>query len=206
MRSAPNRSVHSDGASGGPRAASRVLRTGSSRSASLSPRSFAVDPPEVFGNWGGYFYNQLSLPRVMGVRMPGATPEAIDLAYFGDHPGVPPYTPHPDDNNEAQSVKLAETMGWGDVDGQLPCTGGGLPRGDAVRDRSTGPHNAVECRADCPRPKPGWAGPRGSLDCVLSVGAGSVARPRRRPSDLRGNRSWPRCGEGDDRSRRDRVG
>jgi phosphohistidine swiveling domain-containing protein len=73
---------------------------------------FAVDPPEVFGNWGGYFYNQLSLPRVMGVRMPGASPEAIDLAYFGDHPGVPPYTPHPDDENEARSERLAETMGW----------------------------------------------------------------------------------------------
>lgn len=78
----------------------------------VEPEEFAVDPPEVFGNWGGYFYNQLSLPRVMGVRMPGATPEAIDLAYFGDHPGVPDYTPHPDDENEAQSAKLGATMGW----------------------------------------------------------------------------------------------
>jgi rifampicin phosphotransferase len=73
---------------------------------------FALDPPEVFGNWGGYFYNQLSLPRTMGVRMPGASPDAIDNAYFGDHPGVPPYTPHPDDENEAQSARLAETMAW----------------------------------------------------------------------------------------------
>ena len=78
----------------------------------VEPDEFAVDPPEVFGNWGGYFYNQLSLPRVMGVRMPGASPEAIDLAYFGDHPGVPPYTPHPDDENEERSEQLAETMGW----------------------------------------------------------------------------------------------
>ena len=78
----------------------------------LERHEFALDPPEVFGNWGGYFYNQLSLPRIMGVRMPGATPEAIDLAYFGDHPGVPTYTPHPDDENEAQSAKLAATMGW----------------------------------------------------------------------------------------------
>ena len=78
----------------------------------LEADEFALDPPEVFGNWGGYFYNQLSLPRVMGVRMPGASPEAIDLAYFGDHPGVPKYTPHPDDENEAQSAKLAQTMAW----------------------------------------------------------------------------------------------
>ena len=73
---------------------------------------FALSPPEVFGNWGGYFYNQLSLPRTMGVRMPGASPDAIDNAYFGDHPGVPPYTPHPDDDDEVQSAKLAETMAW----------------------------------------------------------------------------------------------
>lgn len=73
---------------------------------------FAVDPPEVFGNWGGYFYNQLSLPRIMGVRMPGASPEAIDMAYFGDHPGVPKYIPNPADEDEVQSAKLAETMGW----------------------------------------------------------------------------------------------
>jgi len=78
----------------------------------LEADEFALDPPEVFGNWGGYFYNQLSLPRVMGCRMPGASPEAIDQAYFGDHPGVPPYTPHPDDENEAQTAKLEATMGW----------------------------------------------------------------------------------------------
>lgn len=78
----------------------------------VTPDEFAVDPPEVFGNWGGYFYNQLSLPRTMGVRMPGASPEAIDLAYFGDHPGVPPYTPHPNDDDPERSAHLEQTMGW----------------------------------------------------------------------------------------------
>ncbi len=73
---------------------------------------FALDPPEVFGNWGGYFYNQLSLPRLMGTRMPGATPEAIDQAYFGDHPGVPPIEISPNDENEAATAKLGETMAW----------------------------------------------------------------------------------------------
>ena len=78
----------------------------------LDEDEFALTPREVFGNWGGYFYNQLSLPRVMGMRMPGATPAAIDQAYFGDHPGVPPYTEHPDDDSERHAAKLAETMGW----------------------------------------------------------------------------------------------
>ena len=78
----------------------------------LAKEEFALDPPEVFGNWGGYFYNQLSLPRTMGVRMPGASPEAIDRAYFGDHPGVPPYIEDPGDNDEAATARLGETMGW----------------------------------------------------------------------------------------------
>lgn len=66
----------------------------------------------IFGNWGGYFYNPMSLSRIMGVRMPGATAEAIDQAYFGDHPGVPPYEPDPRDEDEVLSVKLGETMSW----------------------------------------------------------------------------------------------
>jgi rifampicin phosphotransferase len=73
---------------------------------------YDLDPPQVFGNWGGYFYNPLSLARLMGCRMPGATPEAIDQAYFGDHPGVPPYEAHPDDENDAATKKLGETMAW----------------------------------------------------------------------------------------------
>lgn len=78
----------------------------------LDDDEFALTPREVFGNWGGYFYNQLSLPRIMGARMPGASPEAIDQAYFGDHPGVPPYEPHPNDESPTHEAKLAETMGW----------------------------------------------------------------------------------------------
>ncbi|MEY4231665.1 MAG: hypothetical protein RLZZ362_2514 [Actinomycetota bacterium] len=73
---------------------------------------YDLTPLQVFANRGGYFYNPLSLSRLMGERMPGATAEAIDKAYFGDHPGVPPYEPHPADVNETQSAKLAETMGW----------------------------------------------------------------------------------------------
>ncbi len=73
---------------------------------------YDLDPPQMFANFGGYFYNPLSLSRVMGERMPGASAAMMDQAYFGDHPGVPPYVAHPDDVNEAQAAKLAETMGW----------------------------------------------------------------------------------------------
>jgi len=93
---------------------------------------FDVDPPEVFGNWGGYFYNQLSLPRVMGARMPGASPAAIDQAYFGDHPGIPAYEAHPADDDEVQSGILAERMGWA-----MSTTGYPLQEQEAQRARET---------------------------------------------------------------------
>jgi rifampicin phosphotransferase len=73
---------------------------------------YDTDPPQMFANFGGYFYNPMSLSRVMGARMPGATPEAIDQAYFGDHPGVPPYEPDPRDENEELAAKLGDTMAW----------------------------------------------------------------------------------------------
>ena len=34
---------------------------------------YDLTPLQVFGNRGGYFYNPMSLSRLMGERMPGAT-------------------------------------------------------------------------------------------------------------------------------------
>lgn len=48
----------------------------------------------------------------MGERMPGATAAAIDEAYFGEHPGVPPYVAHPDNENAAATETLAASMAW----------------------------------------------------------------------------------------------
>ena len=110
----------------------------------LANDEFALDPPEVFGNWGGYFYNQLSLPRLMGCRMPGATPEAIDIAYFGDHPGVPPYVAHPQDENEAQSAKLAETMAWVMSTNDFPA----MAEGAALARRTVAERPALDTLSD----------------------------------------------------------
>ena len=67
------------------------------------------DPPETFGLFGGYFYNCLTSARMMGVRMPGVTPEAIDDAYFDAHPDVPPYIAEDWHESERHSEILAET-------------------------------------------------------------------------------------------------
>ena len=68
-------------------------------------------PPETFGLFGGYFYNSLTQARLMGVRMPGASPEAIDQAYFDARPDVPVYTAEPWHESERHAAKLGETMG-----------------------------------------------------------------------------------------------
>jgi rifampicin phosphotransferase len=70
------------------------------------------DPPESFGSFGGYFYNTLTQARLMGVRMPGASPEAIDQAYFDNHPDVPVYTAEPWHDSPRHAEKLGETMGF----------------------------------------------------------------------------------------------
>lgn len=68
-------------------------------------------PPESFGLFGGYFYNTLTQARLMGVRMPGASPEQIDQAYFDNHPDVPSYTPEPWHDSPRHAEKLAVTQG-----------------------------------------------------------------------------------------------
>ena len=68
------------------------------------------DDPDTFNCFGGYFYNPLSYTRLMGARMPGATPEAIDKAYFDERPDVPPYVEEPWHQSERHATKLTESM------------------------------------------------------------------------------------------------
>jgi pyruvate,water dikinase len=58
-------------------------------------------------NFNGYLYLNMSLMRLFGVRVPGFSPEAVDLQYFGDMPGIPSYESEarPGDENAAYSEK-----------------------------------------------------------------------------------------------------
>jgi rifampicin phosphotransferase len=70
------------------------------------------DDPECFGLFGGYFYNPLSIVRLMGARLPGASPDQIDRAYFDPNPEIPPYVAEPWHESERHAAKLAESLGW----------------------------------------------------------------------------------------------
>ena len=70
------------------------------------------DDPECFGMYGGYFFNPLSLVRLMGARIPGGSPEAIDAAYFDPRPDVPAYVREPWHESDKHAAKLGDAFGW----------------------------------------------------------------------------------------------
>jgi pyruvate,water dikinase len=73
---------------------------------------FEVDRPNPIGCFGGYFYLNMSLTRIYGVRFPGLTPEMVDLQYFGEMPGIPPYAAEarPTDESPRHTARLQEWL------------------------------------------------------------------------------------------------
>ncbi len=82
------------------------------RIGSFSADEFDPVHPEACGFFAGYMYINLSNVRMQGVRSPAVTVEQLDLAFFGDHPDVPKYTPHPLDERPDLVPKIVEHMGW----------------------------------------------------------------------------------------------
>ena len=73
---------------------------------------FEPDRPSTIGCFGGYFYLNMSLTRIYGVRFPGLTPEMVDLQYFGEMPGIPPYRDEarPTDESPRHTARLQEWL------------------------------------------------------------------------------------------------
>lgn len=68
--------------------------------------------PDLFKMFGGYVYNPLTLTRILGARMPGASPEMIDKAFFDERDEVPPYEEQPWHVSDVHEARLGESMGW----------------------------------------------------------------------------------------------
>ncbi|QSE91491.1 phosphoenolpyruvate-utilizing protein [Rhodococcus pseudokoreensis] len=90
--------------------------------------------------FGSYLYINMSLMRLFGVRVPGMSPEAVDLQYFGDMPGIPSYESEKRDFDE--NPEFAERAGGWLVEEVIGATG--LPEYDADR------QDVVRIRADRP--------------------------------------------------------
>jgi len=78
------------------------------------------DTPDLFKMFGGYVYNPLTLTRVFGYRMPGATPEMIDKAFFDENDEVPPYEHQAWHDSPDNDARLGEMMGWAMSTTELP--------------------------------------------------------------------------------------
>ena len=70
------------------------------------------DRCEFIGLIGGYAYLGATWIRVWAERTPGMTAAAIDQAYFGDHPDVPPYVAEPWHENPATTETMLGWLGW----------------------------------------------------------------------------------------------
>ncbi len=95
----------------------------------FSIEEFDTAHPEACGFFGGYMYINLSNVRMQGVRNPAVTVQQLDLAFFGDHPDVPPYEPHPDDERPDLLPQITAHLEW-----QL--TARTWPRIDAEREET----------------------------------------------------------------------
>lgn len=75
-----------------------------------------LDPDPNRFEWlslvGGYAYLNATWIRVWGERTPGLSAAAIDAAYFGDHPDVPPYVSEPWHANPATTARMEQWLGW----------------------------------------------------------------------------------------------
>ncbi|MFN3214956.1 MAG: PEP-utilizing enzyme [Acidimicrobiales bacterium] len=87
-------------------------RDGYVRQGVIAPGEMADERPEACGFFGGYFYINLANVRMQGVRSPAVTVEQLDMAFFGDHPDVPPYVEHPDDVKPELTDAILAQLGW----------------------------------------------------------------------------------------------
>ncbi|MBK8019379.1 MAG: phosphoenolpyruvate-utilizing protein [Betaproteobacteria bacterium] len=98
----------------------------------FSPEEFKpAGQPEITACFGGYVYINMSVTRVLAVRIPGMTVEAIDRSLFGDYPDVPPYRPDPRDENPERTTAVSQWLQSLFVDDPRPVNADNLRRLEA---------------------------------------------------------------------------
>jgi pyruvate,water dikinase len=87
-------------------------RDGYVRQGLYTPEEFDPAHPDTCGFFGAYAYVNLANVRMQGVRSPLVTVAQLDLAFFGDHPDVPPYIAQPGDERPDLVPQIMQHVGW----------------------------------------------------------------------------------------------
>jgi pyruvate,water dikinase len=90
-------------------AAERAWRDSYAELGVMRPGDFSSDSPVIIGLYGGYAYLNMSFLRIMGVRAPGSSAQAIDETLFGEA-DAPPYVEQKGDKSLVASVKILKTV------------------------------------------------------------------------------------------------
>ena len=138
---------------------------------------FPREKPAQLGMFAGYFYINLSHIRLMLIRL-GVPADAVDLAFVGKRSDVPPYVPHPRDEDPGLAEHVAATLGgifgrtgWPEVDERLAA---------ATARRRNRPDLRAHERRRTRRPRPHLpAAARGRLALALLDDDRREPRPRR---------------------------
>lgn len=93
-------------------AVERAWRRALVRFGAFDEDEFDPDHQELYGVFYGYGYLNVSVQRVFGARMPGASPSLVDQAFFGSTDGVPPYEEDPRDPSEEHAQRILRTVEW----------------------------------------------------------------------------------------------
>ena len=75
----------------------------------LQRNDFKNDDPVIIGLYAGYGYLNISYMRMIGVRAPGSSPEAIDATVIGEG-NPPPYVPRKGDKSLLSSLRILLTV------------------------------------------------------------------------------------------------
>jgi rifampicin phosphotransferase len=81
------------------------------RFGAFDPDEFESEDEVFIGIFFGYPYLNVSIQRVFGVRMPGASVDLIDASFFGGQEGVPPYQRDGRDESSQHTERITNMIG-----------------------------------------------------------------------------------------------
>ncbi len=122
----------------------QAMRSAMVRTGFVSADELEADASVPSGVFAGYAYLNLSLNRVVGLRVPGSDLDAVDRGFMGNSDNVPPHVPHADDKDLKASIKGLRHVWHVTGLGELPELEADKRQSDLIRAERGDPAEATE--------------------------------------------------------------